>query len=264
MEIIFYSSIIIIIFLIYRYGLFLFNYKGIPVLMYHKISEFHRDKLTVTVNQFENQINYLLKKGYTPISFKELNSYKNNTLNIPDKPVILTFDDGYMNNYELAYPVLKKNNIKATIFLVAGSIGKKNEWDEGQEKLIDYNQIKEMSGNNIEFGIHSFNHSNFSKMTIKEIESDLTDCISELKKNNIFFENVIAYPYGSIPEKPEDKNKLKDFLKKHNFNFGLLIKSKINKIPIKNPYFMYRINIKGSDSFLDFKIKLKNGRSKLF
>lgn len=77
--------------------------------MYHHVVEEGKEvnKITITTKRFEEDMEYLKTKGYTSISFKELIDYDEGKGNFPDKPVIITFDDGYEDNYINAYPILK-------------------------------------------------------------------------------------------------------------------------------------------------------------
>ncbi len=177
--------------------------------------------------------------------------------------VAITFDDGYENNFELAAPVLKKNNFTYTIFVVADNIGKLNTWDKTAERLMSIEQLKILQQSNAETGLHSFAHKNFNDMSIEEFQKDTADSIRLLNDAGLNFCPAIAYPYGAFPEDSR-KNEFKKILTENGIIFGLKIKSKINKIPPADNYELTRINVKGTDSFLDFKIKMKKGKVKLF
>jgi len=229
--------------------------------MYHSISENRTDNITMTVQMFAKQMEYLKKNNYSTISFAELDNHLNKGLKLPVKPIIITFDDGYLNNYDMALPVLKKLGFKATVFLTPGYIGKINEWDAGREKLLDYPTIKIMAENNIEFGIHSYKHYNYKNLSPMEIEKDLNYCIDELNSNNCRYIKTLALPFGAAPA---DIAEFHQILSRLDFKFVLFIKSRINKLPIIDRFNLKRVNIKGGDSFLEFKIKLRKGRTKLF
>lgn len=95
----------------------------LPVLLYHHI-ETQDGKGSVTVQQLEAQMAMLKNQGYQPISLKELLDFAENGTKLPKNPVVITFDDGYYSNYQLAYPILKKYQYPATIFAIGSSIGK--------------------------------------------------------------------------------------------------------------------------------------------
>lgn len=96
----------------------------VPILMYHHLSEDVTNSEMVSPAQFEAQIRALSEAGYTGVSFDELQAYVLRGEPLPEKPVVITFDDGYRSNYTLAYPILQKYNMKATIFAIGVSFGK--------------------------------------------------------------------------------------------------------------------------------------------
>ena len=96
----------------------------IPILLYHHFAETAENSMTVTESTFEKHMHLLSVEGFTAISFDELISYVKNGTSLPAKPVIITIDDGYQSNYDIAYPVLKKYNMKATIFPIGVTFGK--------------------------------------------------------------------------------------------------------------------------------------------
>ena len=95
----------------------------VPILMYHHLSEDVTNSEMVSPEQFEAQIRALSEAGYTGVSFDELQAYVLRGEPLPDKPVVITFDDGYESNYTLAYPILQKYSMKATIFAIGVSFG---------------------------------------------------------------------------------------------------------------------------------------------
>ena len=95
----------------------------VPILMYHHLSEDVTNSEMVSPEQFEAQIRALSEAGYTGVSFDELRAYVLRGEPLPEKPVVITFDDGYRSNYTLAYPILQKYGMKATIFAIGVSFG---------------------------------------------------------------------------------------------------------------------------------------------
>ena len=96
----------------------------VPILMYHHLSEDVTNSEMVSPAQFEAQIRALSEAGYTGVSFDELQAYVLRGEPLPEKPVVITFDDGYRSNYTRAYPILQKYNMKAAIFVIGVSFGK--------------------------------------------------------------------------------------------------------------------------------------------
>jgi peptidoglycan/xylan/chitin deacetylase (PgdA/CDA1 family) len=241
--------------------------KGLAVLMYHKVSEKQKDSLTVTTDQLESHFRHIKEHGYNVISFRDLERSTKSNSPLPEKPVILTFDDGYVNNLTFALPLLEKFRFKATIFIPAAFIGKTNVWDEGEEQIMNTEMLKNLHKTGIiDIGLHSYNHINYDKHKLPDIEYDIEKCLETLKSQDIPHIKTLAYPYGKYPGRKAQKNS-SDFnrvLEKFQINFGLRIGSKLNRLPVKDRYNMTRTNIKGNESFFIFKTKLKKGRAKLF
>jgi hypothetical protein len=99
--------------------------RQVPILTYHCISA-GNNTLYVEPKQFDLQLRNLLKQGYTPITARELvNSWVSGTP-LPSRPIVLTFDDGYRDNYTNAFTLLKKYRVKATLFVITGAVGRPN------------------------------------------------------------------------------------------------------------------------------------------
>ncbi len=125
----------------------------VPILMYHSINPVSNEEykaLIVAPENFKRQMEFLSRNRYNVISLDELAGILNSKKRIPGKTVCITFDDGYADNYEYAYPVLKKLNIPAEIFVMTDSIDKKDYLTTGQ--------IQEMVKNGIDIGSHTKTH----------------------------------------------------------------------------------------------------------
>ena len=249
----------------FEYRLLVPPKKGLPILMYHKVAKDQTDSLTVNLQQLEEQLVYLKERDYRCISFAELKHFHETGAKLPKRSIILTFDDAYQNNYELLLPLLEKHSMKASIFLPLGHLGKINAWDRGNDPLMDIETVKRISHlPSIELGIHSFAHKNYKQLSIDEIDQDLKQCDDFLRETQLKAVKVIAYPYGGTHrKKPELNREMEKLLTKYGYWFGLRIGNRINSAKLKNPFQLYRIDIKGTDRFFEFKIKLKKGNTKL-
>lgn len=181
-----------------------------PVIMYHRVIKDESEKgvhgTYVTVEQFEEQMKYLKKKGYETVTFKDMlnNGYKNR-FDKDKKWIMLTFDDGYKDNYENAFPILKKYDFKGIIYILDGI--DYNKWDvdnpgnpEKRFTLMNQDELLEMQKYGIEFGGHTSSHPRLAELKIDMAEKEISN-----SKNNI--EKIIgkellsfAYPYGSLNE----------------------------------------------------------------
>jgi peptidoglycan/xylan/chitin deacetylase (PgdA/CDA1 family) len=258
------ACVLILLWLVYRYSFLVPAPKGLPILMYHKVSRDHEDDLTISAARLDSHLSYLRAQGYQSVSFADVKAALGNQRPLPAKPVLLTFDDGYLNTYELAYPLLRKHALKATVFLPVGFIGKSNTWDGGSEPLMSYDQIRQLAGSQIEFGLHSYRHENYERYSPAQVEADVSSCVKALEEHGCTFTRVFAYPYGRMPTNPAARRALRDSFRRHKIDFAVRIGSRINPLPPRDPYEIKRTGIRGTDSFREFKIKLRKGRVKLF
>src|SRR4051812_46906410 len=105
----------------------------VPALVYHKVAPIpagsaHPENYT-TPEQFERHLAYLRRARFTPISFAEYVAHRNGKGTLPPRPILLTFDDGYLNTYAQVFPRLLAHGFTATVFVVAGMLGGTNSWD---------------------------------------------------------------------------------------------------------------------------------------
>lgn len=229
--------------------------KEIPVLMYHRlvkdISEAGKHGIYVTVEQFKAHMKYLLLKGYTTITFDDLG--KINRFDKTKKYVMLTFDDGYEDNYSLLFPILKEFGLKAVIYMVTHS--ETNKWDtknsdEPELKLLTGKQIKEMSDFGIEFGAHTKTHPDLTAIPLSEAETEITESKNTLQA--ITGKEVIsfAYPYGRL------NDDIKLLVKNAGFKYGISTDS--GPLALHEDFYrIRRIGIFPNTNTLGFARKIK-------
>ncbi|MBE6023259.1 MAG: hypothetical protein E7231_08510 [Cellulosilyticum sp.] len=140
----------------------------IPILMYHSIEhevapEDQNSHVETTV--FDSQMNALIKNGYTPINFYDLKNYADGFVSLPEKPIIITMDDGYLNNYTNAYPIYKKYNIQATLFVSPYYMQMENT-----ERHFGWLAAKEMEDSGlIDIQPHGYDHTPLTYLSSKDI-----------------------------------------------------------------------------------------------
>ena len=178
--------------------------ERIPILMYHKVNPyFYRSGLGLRVppRDFEAQMKYLKEQGYNTISLDQLMDYRTANKPLPARPIIITFDDGYEDNFRFAYPILKKYGYTATIFLVYNQIGGYNAWDAQHSvahriKLLSLPQIRVMQKYGISFQSHTLTHRDLTSLNAKDAQSEINISKKTLEKALGMQVNFLAYPYG--------------------------------------------------------------------
>jgi len=124
----------------------------IPILTYHNFTKGESSSYAINIVEFEKQIDYLATHNYSVISLSELLKSSRDS-QLPPKPVVITIDDGFKSTYTLAYPILKKYNFPATFFLYTDFIEKNNY-------SLTWEEIRDMTKNNIEISSHTLSHYN--------------------------------------------------------------------------------------------------------
>ena len=146
--------------------------------------------LSVLPKDFDAQMAYLKENGYTTIAPGELYDSLANGTELPEKPVLITFDDGYEDNYQNAYPILKKYGFKATIFVITGFLDK-------QKNYLTWQQAQEMEQDGISIESHTVNHKSMTELTDDQLRDELVNSKKEIEKRLDKKVDFVAYPTGT-------------------------------------------------------------------
>ncbi len=197
----------------------------VPILMYHHITPEAKDGLntmTITPERFEEHVNSLILQGYTPVFLEELISYVESGEKLPEKPVCITFDDGYLSNYEYAFPVLKKYNAKANIAIIGATVGA-TKYKNTENEIIPHftmEQALEMERSGVvsiishTYDMHQakvFESGDKIRTTAVKLENESDEeyekaLREDFEKISELFEilqkdiEIVAYPYGKYTE----------------------------------------------------------------
>lgn len=163
--------------------------QGVPVLMYHSVGIDKNNPVVIAPEKLEEQFKYLKDNGYSTITLEDLYNYLENDANIPEKSVVLTFDDGYENNYTTMFPLLKKYGFRATIFMISSYVDKNTDF-------LTSAQLKEMDAYGVDIESHTVNHDHLKTLTKDKQLETLTQSKAFLEKLLNKKITYIAYPYG--------------------------------------------------------------------
>jgi len=238
---------ILVIFISSLMGLsYLFSslFSGIPVLNYHQINNTAHNALTLSSQEFEAQMAYLYQSGYTTISPDQLIDYLQYGKSLPPNPILITFDDGYEDNYRIAYPILQKYNFTATIFLITDFISRNHRY-------LTWDQVKEMKENGFSFGSHTLSHLFLTNASENDIRSELEQSRQTMEWRLNQKIEYLAYPGGAYNQQVIKIVRQAGYraaftidLGRNTINCGLFT---LNRIPI----------FAGTHSFLRFKLRLE-------
>ena len=162
--------------------------EKVLVLNYHMVNRMFIS-LAIDPEDFDWQMKYLVDHGYHTISPDELYAFLEGKGTLPDRPVLITFDDGYVDNYTNAYPILKKYNLKATIFIVTGFVSERKGY-------LTWDQLREMEQHGITAQSHTVTHAPLPELSDERIREELIVSKQQAEAELGHPIEFIAYPTG--------------------------------------------------------------------
>jgi peptidoglycan/xylan/chitin deacetylase (PgdA/CDA1 family) len=157
----------------------------VPILMYHyiRVNPDPRDQLgfnlSVTPSDFAVQMDWLARNGYHPIDYDDLRAYLLGSAGLPERPIILTFDDGYRDMYTAAYPVLRAHRFKAVSYVVSGFVN--------SPVSVTSEQVLEMDANGIQIGSHTVSHADLTRLSGAGLWHEVYD-------SKVWLEALLGHP----------------------------------------------------------------------
>lgn len=224
----------------------------LPIIMYHSMLKEQKrlGKYVVSPDTFESDLRYLQANGYCSVTVQDLIDYVHTQKPLPEKPVMLTFDDGYYNNYTYAYPLAKKYGTKLVIAPVGyyTDLFSKQDADHPNYSYLTWGEISEMmSSGLVEFQNHSYNlHGTCGRLGVQKrwwesstayaalLQSDVGKMQAEMKENTGYLPIAFVYPYGASSKESDL------ILKQMGFQATFLCTEKINVIT-KDPECLYSL-----------------------
>lgn len=208
----------------------------VPVLMYHAVSDdcWGYAELFVSPSSMEQQLKYLVDNGYDPIWFEDLAHVEDY-----DKPVILTFDDGYDDNYTELFPLLKKYNVKATIFVIGQDV-------VGIAHKLTQEQIREMSDSGlVSIQSHGYTHGDMDVMDEETLEYELSESKKVIARITGKAPYVLCYPTGKYSGITLD-------VAERHYNFGLKMVGGLYNTSMDDPFEVSRYYMARSTDIYTF------------
>lgn len=172
---------------------------GVSVMNYHAVNDINHSSLVVTTSDFRDDMKYLANNGYTSITMDELYNYLVHNESLPDKPVLITFDDGYTDNYTNAFPILKEYHMQATLFMIGDAIG--------TDRFLSAEQLKEMDANGFHIEAHTYSHKRLTNLDDMTLQADLAKSRTVLESLLQRPIRYLAYPQGFDNELVQQRTK---------------------------------------------------------
>ncbi|MBC8531335.1 polysaccharide deacetylase family protein [Gehongia tenuis] len=231
----------------------------VPVLMYHHLlksgenKRYKGNEIVVTVENFQKQMDYLHDNGYHTVTLSELSRFLYHGGTLPEKPVLITFDDGYYSNYQYAYPILRQYGYTAVVFLVTSKItDEQAPFDPNAITMLSW-PVVEKSRDVFEYeahthALHEITQNGRSRLTDSSYEGVLKDLGQSLEhlENKAF-----SYPYGFY------NDTVIKALQEKGFELAFTVRSGYVKKG-SDPYQLPRFNIRPNCSLESF-IGIVNG-----
>ncbi len=229
------------------------------VLMYHMIAEpasLKEQHFACPPARFSKHMQALLRKGYQPVSLRRIAAYLNKGAALPEKPIVITLDDGYADNYSHAFPVFRQHNIPATIFLVTNTIGDVNRWEQDERAprraMLTWPQIQEMQQAGIEFGSHTLNHPRLTRIPETVARAEIHDAKRILEDRLGEPVDWFAYPYGDYNER------ILAITREAGYRLACSVRAGFNRADVE-PLLLRRIDVAGTDNVWQLLQKIRYG-----
>lgn len=172
----------------------------IPILTYHSLNE-PMSVISTAPSVFERQMRWLSERDYRVIPLSVLVRRLRAGEGVPPRTAAITFDDGFLSVYTSAMPVLARFGFPATVFLVTGYCGLRNDWPGQPDAvprypLLDWTHIREMDGRGFEFGAHTVTHPRLDRLAPEQVEREIIGSKTQIEDRLGHAVDLFAYPYG--------------------------------------------------------------------
>ncbi|MFE7973284.1 polysaccharide deacetylase family protein [Streptomyces shenzhenensis] len=229
---------------------------SVPILMYHSVATAPNDAtrvLSVAPEAFAEQMALIAGLGLTPLGTADLAARWRSGLPLPDRPVLITFDDGYEGVHRHALPVLVQHAFPATLFVATGWIRGAHDTGGGPDTMLDWHQVRELAGAGIEIGGHSHTHPQLDQLDDATLRSELTRCARIVSAELGEVPASFAYPYGY------SSRRVRRAVRAAGFAQALAV----GNAPARRrqgPYALRRLTVRRSTGVAEFE-RLLQGRS---
>lgn len=164
---------------------------SVPILMYHHVGRNNGYTVSVSMQEFTAQMDWLKQNGYTSVSIDQIAAALRGESTLPPRPVALTFDDGWAHVYTNAVPVMQERGFRGTFFIVA------NYSNARSSVFLSWDQIKALRSAGHWIGSHSLSHRNLNSVDAATLRREVADSKAEIEKHLGGSVTVFAYPYGA-------------------------------------------------------------------
>ena len=220
--------------------------EGFPILEYHQVTDEQLDPVFEVYNvppaEFSAQLDFLQAQGYTTITLQDFMRAVHGKATLPEKPIVLTFDDGYADNYSTMLPILEAHKMTAVVYVITNEVGKKN--------YMSLEQLKDMQRRGIEIGSHTADHLPLTEMTPDEQLYQIQASKRFLEWSGLATIYSLSYPNGAF------NDAITEILRREQYLTAVTGDAGLNTLET-NPYKLYRVHVRKPRFGLnEFKFRL--------
>jgi len=227
----------------------------LPILMYHRVQPNGSPataRWRVTPQAFEGQLRYLRDAGFYSVTLDDWYAAMIAKKPLLGRAILLTFDDGYLDFLDYAWPLLKRYGFSAIVFLIADEIGHTNHWDSfysEEASLLSWQQIRKLQDEGVEFGSHSATHRHLTGLSVSEVVREGARSRAILQQGLSQTPKAFAYPYG------DTDTVMQHLIGACGYVFGLTCKPGLSRFQ-DSLLALPRIEVRGYDDLQEFVAKL--------
>ncbi|MFI2428286.1 polysaccharide deacetylase family protein [Streptomyces sp. NPDC018955] len=228
----------------------------VPVLMYHAVAARPCEAtyaLSVSPEAFAEQMAVIADRGLTPVTTAELAAHWRSGRPLPERPVLVTFDDGYEGVHRHALPVLAEHGFPATLFVSTGWLRGPYDTGGGLDTMLDWDQVRELAAAGVEIGGHSHSHPQLDQLDEDRLRSELILCKEILSDQLGSAPASFAYPYGY------SSRRVRRAVRETGYAQALAVGNDLAR-RAQGPYALRRVTVRRSTSAAEFE-RLVEGRA---
>jgi peptidoglycan/xylan/chitin deacetylase (PgdA/CDA1 family) len=228
----------------------------VPILMYHAVATAPNDatrELSVAPEAFAEQMALIGDLGLTPVRTADLAARWRSGKPLPDRPVLITFDDGYEGVHRHALPVLARHGFPATLFVSTGWLKGPHDTGGGLDTMLDWRQVRELAGADVEIGGHSHTHPQLDQLPDERLRSELVLCKEIIGDELGTVPESFAYPYGY------SSRRVRETVRETGYAQALAVGNGLARRR-QGPYALTRLTVRRSTGVEEFQ-RLLEGRA---
>ncbi|MFS8203853.1 polysaccharide deacetylase family protein [Streptomyces sp. CWNU-52B] len=220
----------------------------VPILMYHAVATEPNDAtrtLSVTPEAFSEQMAVLSDSGFTPLDTADLAASWRASVPLPERPVLITFDDGYEGVHRHALPVLAELGFPATLFVSTGWLRGEYDTGGGPDTMLDWDQVRALAAAGVEIGGHSHTHPQLDQLDDHTLRFELRRCREIITAELGLRPASFAYPYGY------SSRRVRRSVREAGFAQSLAVGNALARRP-QGPYALRRVTVRRSTGIEEF------------